>query len=99
MSNRSASRSTILPLPSSPHWAPMTAITISQRSEVRHEKNEIPDFKFEIQIRDRRSKAGHKTGAARSRNKHSRARISGDLGSGGRADVLVQHARDRAFGS
>src|SRR6185369_14581130 len=27
MSKRSASRSTILPLPSSPHWAPMTAIT------------------------------------------------------------------------
>src|ERR1043166_2507299 len=28
MSKRSASRSTILPLPSSPHWAPMTAITL-----------------------------------------------------------------------
>src|SRR5205085_9189881 len=29
MSNRSASRSTILPLPSSPHWAPITAITLA----------------------------------------------------------------------
>src|ERR1051326_8834722 len=28
MSKRSASRSTILPLPSSPHWAPITAITL-----------------------------------------------------------------------
>src|SRR3989442_543185 len=35
MSNRSESRSTILPLPSSPHWAPMTAMTMDQRSEVR----------------------------------------------------------------
>src|SRR6185369_2210612 len=36
MSKRSASRSTILPLPSSPHWAPITAITLDISSETGH---------------------------------------------------------------
>src|SRR5205807_8884380 len=59
-SNRSASRSTILPFPSSPHWAPMTAITIEAEVREVRERNPISDLKFQISD----SRNGHKTSAA-----------------------------------
>src|ERR1044072_8040651 len=51
MSKRSASRSTILPFPSSPHWAPITAITLDTGSKPH-------DFLIELDILTRRSFPG-----------------------------------------
>src|SRR3989442_1766268 len=78
MSNRSESRSTILPLPSSPHWAPMTAMTIEQRSE----------------IRSQRSVVRHTRGAAVSHNTETAPAFFVRSGDGGCADMLVEHARN-----
>src|SRR5688572_32587708 len=52
ISNRSASRSTILPLPSSPHWAPITAITFA----IGH--SELRDFPVQLDVLLRRSFPG-----------------------------------------
>src|SRR5438105_10175171 len=102
MSKRSASRSTILPLPSSPHWAPMTAITMKQqRSEIRSQTSEKRNSRFQI----RNSNSGSQI---QSRTQNRRGSFSEQtkprpkdyqLRSGGGADVLVQHARDGALGS
>src|ERR1041385_619150 len=46
MSKRSASRSTILPLPSSPHWAPITAITL----DISRGSNESKPHNFFIEF-------------------------------------------------
>src|SRR2546423_3827025 len=62
-----------------------------QKSDIR--KNEISDSKFQrikYQTQNRRGSFW---------NKQNRARNSGDLGRGGGADKLVQHAPDGAFRS
>src|SRR5260370_8083581 len=78
MSNRSESRSTILTLVSSPHWGGMTGMTIGLRSEVR----------------DQRSAVRHTRGAAVSNNTETAPAFFVRSGDGGRADMLVEHARD-----
>src|SRR5437870_2287302 len=82
MSKRSASKSTILPLPSSPHWAPMTAMTIVRRPEIRGQRSELNTQKARL-----RSKQNRKP-------RLSFPKLCG----GGSAHVLVEHARDRLFG-
>src|SRR5205814_9273568 len=97
MSNRSASRSTILPFPSSPHWAPMTAITISGRkSEIGAQKSEIENSRF--QIPNTRSRLDTKQARLRSQKTKPRpTKTKNDSnknrsGRGRCANMLDQHA-------
>src|SRR5438445_9891482 len=82
MSNRSESRSTILPLPSSPHWAPMTAITIGLSSEIRGQRSGVDTQEARL----------------RSNNTETAPGFFVRSGYCSRADMLVEHARDCLLG-